>query len=101
MVEELINMIINSIIKELPEPQPKRPYLYKPAQKVLLRTDQENLKALRLKIKRGYELGQEEEEDLKRVLTVEEEVALKSNFKALLLCTVQVKILVALTKNKT
>ncbi|XP_037721219.1 uncharacterized protein LOC119554403 isoform X1 [Drosophila subpulchrella] len=83
MVEELINMIINSIIKELPEPQPKRPYLYKPAQKVLLRTDQENLKALRLKIKRGYELGQEEEEDLKRVLTVEEEVALKSNFKAL------------------
>ncbi|KAH8343459.1 hypothetical protein KR059_011141 [Drosophila kikkawai] len=83
MVDELINMIINSIIKDLPEPQLKRPHLYKPAQKVLLRTDQENLRALRLKIKRGYELGQEEEEDPKRVLTVEEEVALKSNFKQL------------------
>lgn len=82
MVDELINMIINNIIKELPEPQVKRPGLYKPAQQVLLRSDQENLRALRLKIKRGYELGQEEEDE-KVVLTVEEEVALKSNFKAL------------------
>ncbi|KAH8257039.1 hypothetical protein KR038_001742 [Drosophila bunnanda] len=83
MVGELINWIINNIIKELPEPLPRRPSMYKPAQKVLLRTDKENLRALRLKIKRGYELGQEEEEDLKRVLTVEEELALKSNFKQL------------------
>ncbi|KAH8286606.1 hypothetical protein KR054_012191 [Drosophila jambulina] len=83
MVEELINMIINNIIKELPEALPKRPKLYMPAQKVLLRTDKENLRALRLKIKRGYELGQEEEEDLKRPLTLEEELALRSNFKQL------------------
>ncbi|XP_068143174.1 LOW QUALITY PROTEIN: uncharacterized protein [Drosophila tropicalis] len=82
MAEDLINQIINEIIKELPEPQLERPRVYRQAQKVLLRTDKENLRALRLKIKRGYELAgeEEEDEDSHRVLTLEEELALKSNF---------------------
>ncbi|KAL7734782.1 hypothetical protein ACLKA6_011068 [Drosophila palustris] len=79
-VEELILAIINGIIKDLPEPKFDRPNMYRQAQKVLLRSDKENLRALRLKIKRGYELGEEEAEDLKRVLTIEEELALKSNY---------------------
>ncbi|KAH8286539.1 hypothetical protein KR054_011154 [Drosophila jambulina] len=86
MVGALINMIINNIIKELPEDLPIRPKLYYPAQKVLLRTDKEHLRALRLKIKRGYDLTQaeeDEEDELKRRFTLEEELALKSNFKHL------------------
>ncbi|KAH8365777.1 hypothetical protein KR093_004368 [Drosophila rubida] len=82
-VEELILSIINNIIKELPEPRLDRPNMYRQAQRVLLRSDKENLRALRLKIKRGYELGEEEQEDLKRVLTIEEELELKSNYKTL------------------
>ncbi|XP_017843241.1 uncharacterized protein LOC108600282 [Drosophila busckii] len=79
-IEELILGIISGIIKSLPEPMLDRPQLYRPGMKVLLRSDKENLRALRLKIKRGYELGEEEQEDLKRVLTIEEELALKSNY---------------------
>ncbi|EDV96984.1 uncharacterized protein LOC6558054 [Drosophila grimshawi] len=82
-IEELILDIINGIIKELPDPRLARPELYRPGQKILLATDKENLRALRLKIKRGYELGEEEEPDLKRVLTIEEELELKSNYQTL------------------
>ncbi|XP_030372643.1 uncharacterized protein LOC115622739 isoform X2 [Scaptodrosophila lebanonensis] len=83
MVMDLIISLIDGVIKDLPEPIADRPYLYKQAQKVLLRSDKENLRALRLKIKRDPTLGEEEEEDLKRVLTLEEELALKSNFQTL------------------
>ncbi|SPP85315.1 uncharacterized protein LOC117586863 [Drosophila guanche] len=82
-IEDLINGIINEIIQDLPDPALQRPHLYPQAQKVLLRTDMENLRALRLKIKRGYELDAEDEEEEKRVPTLEEEVALRSNFQAL------------------
>ncbi|EDW18568.1 uncharacterized protein LOC6582389 [Drosophila mojavensis] len=81
--EELILEIINSIIKEIPEQRLERPYMYRQAQKVLLASDKENLRALRLKIKRGYELEEEEPVDLKRVLTIEEELELKSNYQTL------------------
>lgn len=82
--EEFILDIINSIIKEIPEDKLQRPFVYRQAQKLLVASDQENLRALRLKIKRGYELGEEEERpDLKRVLTIEEELELKSNYQTL------------------
>lgn len=78
--EEFILEIINNIIKELPDIKFDRPGVYKPAQKVLLLSDKENLRAVRLKVKRGYEPSDEDKVDLKRVLTIEEELALKTNY---------------------
>lgn len=79
-IEELILQIFNDIIEKFDDITFSRPSVYKSGQKVLLQSDKENLRAVRLKVKRGYELSDEEREDLKRVLTIEEELALKTNY---------------------
>lgn len=82
-IEELILQIFNEIIETFADITFPRPSVYKPAQQVLLRSDKENLRAVRLKVKRGYELSDEERDDLKRVLTIEEELALRTNYQTL------------------